>query len=132
MSAVRAFLGELIDDAGLFPPAALSLSDALAANERAAAGPQDWMLGRFVVPAAQLGSLVRLLDDSPDPLACSVIFDAGAAPAELASIARHAAERGDRISIEALETALSRAHGPHARARIGALAAALDGAGWSE
>jgi hypothetical protein len=132
MSALRAFLGELIDDAGLFPPAGLSLAEALAANERAAAGAEYWMLGRFVVPASQVAALARLLDDSPDPLGCSVVVDAGAAEAELAGLARLQAERADRFAIEAIETRLANARGANAKQRVATLAAAVDEAGWSE
>ena len=132
MSAVRAFLGELIDDAGLFPPAALPLSEALAANERGAAGSEYWILGRFVLPAEQVGALARLLDDSPDPLACSVVVDAGSAASEFADLARLEAERGDRFAIEALETRLAAARGTSPKERVATLAAALDAAGWDE
>jgi len=132
VSALRAFLGELIDDASLFPPAALSLPDALAANERAAAGPEFWMLGRFVVPAGRVAELARLLDDSPDPLPCSAIVDAAAAALEFANLARHADEFGDRIAIEALETRLVTTPGTPSHARVATLAAALDAAGWRE
>jgi hypothetical protein len=130
VSALRAFLGELIDDAGLYPPAALPLSEALAANERGAAGPEYWMLGRFVVPAAQVGALARLLDDSPDPLECSVVVDAAHAAAEFADLARLEAERGDRIAVEALEARLTGAPGSTPKERIAALAEAVDAAGW--
>jgi hypothetical protein len=132
VSAVRAFLGELIDDAGLFPPAALPLSEALAANERSAAGSEYWMLGRFVVPASQVGALARLLDDSPDPLGCSVVVDATNAATEFADLARLEAERGDRFAIEALEARLAAAPGTTPKERVAALAAALDAAGWNE
>ncbi len=132
MSALRAFLGELIDDAGLFPPAALTLPDALAANERAAAGPEFWMLGRFVIPAARVPELARLRDDSPDPLPCSAIVDAASAALACADLARHAAEFGDRFRIEALEIRLPAENGTPARRRIAALTSALDAAGWPE
>jgi hypothetical protein len=130
VSAVRAFLGELIDDAGLFPPAALPLREALAANERSAAGSEYWMLGRFVVPASQVAALARLLDDSPDPLECSVVVDAANAASEFADLARLEDERGDRFAIEALEARLAAVPGATPKKRVAALAAALDAAGW--
>jgi hypothetical protein len=43
----------LIDYAGVFPPAALPLEQALANYERYRASPEAWMLGRFVLPVGQ-------------------------------------------------------------------------------
>ncbi len=101
MSATRALLGELIDDAGLFPPARLSMLNAIAAHERAQAGDAYWMQGRFVVPASRLAELRAHLDDSPDALPTSVVLD-GDLSEGLAAIAREA-RRDKRIAIEALE-----------------------------
>lgn len=52
--SVRALLSEIVDYAGLFPPSQLSMSEAV--NNYAAYKNSDynWMLGRFVVPAARL------------------------------------------------------------------------------
>ncbi|MDE3024659.1 MAG: hypothetical protein KGI93_03720 [Acidobacteriota bacterium] len=50
MDARRALLTRLFDHAPLFPPAAMSLRDALAEDERARASADAWILGRFVVP----------------------------------------------------------------------------------
>lgn len=50
VDARHALLGRLFDHAPLFPPAAMSLPDALAEDERAQASPDAWILGRFVVP----------------------------------------------------------------------------------
>jgi hypothetical protein len=52
--SVRAALHALIDYAGLFPPAQLSVSAAQAEYAAARAGPHAWMLGRFIVPASAL------------------------------------------------------------------------------
>lgn len=132
MSALRAFLGELIDDAGLFPPAALGMSEALEAHERAEAGAEYWMLGRFVVPAARLGELTSRLDDSPDPLALSVVLDPRAAALELAAAARSETERGDRLVIEAVECRLQPREGGASLDPITALADAFRQAGFQE
>jgi len=50
VDARRALLSRLFDHAPMFPPAAMSLPDALAEDERAQASPDAWLLGRFVVP----------------------------------------------------------------------------------
>ena len=52
--AVRAALSGLIDYAGLFPPAELSLDAAQREYESARAGRHVWMLGRFIARARQL------------------------------------------------------------------------------
>jgi hypothetical protein len=46
-------LSELIDYAGLFPPAALDMASALRNYQAYREGEYAWMLGRFVVPGAQ-------------------------------------------------------------------------------
>lgn len=57
MSARRALLSRLIDHAALFPPASLSMDDAVAADRAARASEFAWMLDRFIVPASRLGEL---------------------------------------------------------------------------
>jgi hypothetical protein len=93
--ALLAAFGELIDYAGLFPPAKLPLTQALAEYSAARTGPHAWMLGRFIIPAA-------LLQQSPE--APAVPLSAIVEP-DLASFAALVAlrERGDRI--EAIEIA---------------------------
>ncbi|MBY0232917.1 MAG: hypothetical protein K2W96_26845, partial [Gemmataceae bacterium] len=51
---LRELLAGLIDYAGLFPPAKLPLADALRLWREYAAGPDAWMLGRFVIQASRL------------------------------------------------------------------------------
>lgn len=106
--ARRAFLGELIDDAGLFPPAALSMSAALAARERALADDSFWIVGRFVVPASRVDELASELDAEPRELAASVVVDAPDPLAALDALAERAERYAERIAIEALEFPLAR------------------------
>lgn len=47
-----------IDFAGLFPPATLPMSDAVARYARYRIGPESWALGRFVVPLTRTDDLV--------------------------------------------------------------------------
>lgn len=56
-SALRALAGNLIDYAGMFPPAGLSSEFALANYRRYRRSEHAWMLGRFVIAAAQLEDL---------------------------------------------------------------------------
>ena len=52
--SIRALLSEIIDYAGLFPPSQLSMAEAVANYANYKMSDYDWMLGRFVVPAARL------------------------------------------------------------------------------
>jgi hypothetical protein len=54
MDSARALLSGVVDYAGLFPPAALVMAEAVAEYARAQGGHDAWMLGRFVLPAARL------------------------------------------------------------------------------
>lgn len=58
-AALRALLEGAIDYAGLFPPAAVPMAEAVANYDRYRAGDDAWALGRFVVPAARLGEFAR-------------------------------------------------------------------------
>jgi len=55
--ARRALLERLIDHAALFPPASMTMADALAEDARVRAGGAGWLVGRFVVPASRLAEL---------------------------------------------------------------------------
>ncbi len=73
----RALLGRLIDHAALFPPASMSMEEALAEDRAARTSPYAWMLDRFVCPATRRGELDGL--DAP----VSVVLDGALeAPAE--------------------------------------------------
>ena len=60
----RALLSELIDYAGLFPPAALPMNDAVARFLDHRSSDAGWLLARFVCPAARLDDLAGLLEDA--------------------------------------------------------------------
>ncbi len=55
--SLKALLHEIIDYAGLFPPAGLALDEALPNFARYRTEPEAWMLGRFVIPVGRLGDL---------------------------------------------------------------------------
>jgi hypothetical protein len=55
--SAKALFSGLIDYAGLFPPAALPMADALRNYDAYRRGEHAWMLGRFVVPAAKIGEV---------------------------------------------------------------------------
>lgn len=74
--SLEAFLTNLIDYAGLFPPAALPLPAVLENYRRYLESPDRWMLNRLVLPAPKLSEVAMgtnwrvtlLVDDEPGPL----------------------------------------------------------------
>jgi hypothetical protein len=65
-AALRVLLTELIDYAGLFPPAALDMKTAVENYARYRHGDCAWMLGRFVLPASRLAEFEKHLPDRED------------------------------------------------------------------
>jgi hypothetical protein len=63
--SLKQLLSAIVDYAGLFPPAQLSLPEALATYDRAWSSSYQWMLGHFVVPASRLSELIQLLPSLP-------------------------------------------------------------------
>jgi len=57
LESVKALLTGSIDYAGLFPPSALSMEEAVLNFAKYRASVESWMLGRFVVPVARLDEL---------------------------------------------------------------------------
>jgi hypothetical protein len=60
-ASIHALLDGIVDYAGTFPPANLTLSDALSQYLHASAGADAWLLGRMVVPAGSLEELESLM-----------------------------------------------------------------------
>jgi hypothetical protein len=69
--ARRAALSALIDHAPLFPPASLSVPDAIAEDRRARADEHAWLLARLVWPSSKLDEL------EGEDRALSVLLDEG-------------------------------------------------------
>jgi hypothetical protein len=55
---LKLLLSSLVDYAGLFPPAQLSLSEAIATYARIQSSPYRWLVGRFVLPVTGLPEFV--------------------------------------------------------------------------
>ncbi|MCM2254979.1 MAG: hypothetical protein NDJ94_04850 [Vicinamibacteria bacterium] len=72
-AAAQALLARLVDYAGLFPPAALGMAEAVAEYATQRTSGESWMLGRFVVPAARLAELTA---------ACTSLSTVAGAPSE--------------------------------------------------
>jgi hypothetical protein len=94
--SVRAAFGKLIDYAGLFPPAQLTLAQAADEYRAARAGPHAWMLGRFIIPVQLLAEHSEAFDGP-----YSVIADG-----DLERLTQVGALRQRGAKIEALEIPL--------------------------
>lgn len=111
MEAAHVLLGGVVDYAGLFPPAALAMADAVAEYHRHRQEPSRWALGRFVVPAARLDEFLAaarpaglLPAPAEDPVVLSVLAT-GDLPAGLAAVARvQAACAAEHLQVAAIET----------------------------
>lgn len=89
MDSARALLSGVVDYAGLFPPAALAMAEAVAEYARAQRGQDAWMLGRFVLPAARLPEFAEAraaATGGPDWRLSAIVRDGAAAdPASVAA-----------------------------------------------
>jgi hypothetical protein len=65
MNSARTLLASLVDYAGLFPPAELQMRAAVPRYAGYRNGPYAWMLGRFVLPLAQLEEFEHWFDELP-------------------------------------------------------------------
>lgn len=64
MTPLRSFLTEIIDYAGLFPPASLPMAAAVGNYAEYLSGPDRDLLGRFVVPASRLAEFTSIARDA--------------------------------------------------------------------
>src|SRR5579875_1274910 len=116
-ASLRALLTELIDYAGLFPPARLPLDQAIRNYARYRQGNDAWMLGRFIVPASRLEDLEpyheELFGVDP-PFAFSVLGRGGGSLTEfltnlrddLRDVAAFRKRHGGRVRVDVLEMRL--------------------------
>jgi len=118
MTAVRALLANIVDYAGLFPPAALDMPTAvrnyLAYRDEGSA----WMLGRFVAPVARLGELRSALERHALSEAVSVSATAGAdVEADIATARAFNRVNRGFASVDVIEARLSTSETIEAAAR---------------
>jgi hypothetical protein len=106
---MRAAFTEIVDYAGLFPPASCNMDDAVRQYDRYRRSDERWMLGRFVVAAIRLQELAAAVTaggvaiDAADPWRLSVVMGANV-PAELARIAAFQAEwEGQGVLADSIE-----------------------------
>ncbi|MDE2571807.1 MAG: hypothetical protein KGM44_04690, partial [bacterium] len=104
-------LAELIDDAGLYPPARLPMDRALRNHDATNAGIYQWMVGRFIVPASRLDELLAELHGvKTRPLALGVVLDGASADSVRGGVGKaHEALRRmpDALCVELFELPLA-------------------------
>lgn len=66
VDAARVLLRDLIDYAGLFPPASLGMAAAVANYDAYLGSEHSWMLGRLIVPVARLGEFEEAVGRLPE------------------------------------------------------------------
>jgi hypothetical protein len=111
--ALRALLAEIVDYAGLFPPAGLGMAEAVERYAAYQSDPDRWMLGRFVVPASRLDAFATAAalyrrDEAPWRLSVLLGAEAASDLARVADVNRGALGPGlvaDAVEAKAATTA---------------------------
>lgn len=108
--SLRALVSRVVDYAGLFPPAALSMAEAVARFAMYLESVDAWLLGRFVVPASRLDELAEAaahVNTDTHPWRLSVLIDD--ATTDAARLRTFSAAHGSRFVVEAVEGRAARA-----------------------
>jgi hypothetical protein len=108
MNGARLLLEGLFDYAGLFPPAELSLEEAVERYAAYRQGGDAWMLGRFVVPVASLEALEAASAALPADAFGSAwplsVLGSGGMEEDRQAIAEFATrQRGGRLRVDTVE-----------------------------
>ena len=115
-ASLRALLANIIDYAGLFPPANLPLDRTIRNYARHRKGAEQWMLGRCIIPAARLAELApfdKLFEDNP-PFVIAALGRGGKTSdeflqglnADLNDIAEFRKKHASRVEVDVLEVKL--------------------------
>ena len=115
--SLRALMQNIIDYAGLFPPAQLPLDEAIRNYARYRHEPESWMLGWFICPAARLVELSPYMDElfhDESPLAVSALGRGGPDAAgfrdglrqDVNDIGDFRLRHGGRVAVQVIETRL--------------------------
>jgi hypothetical protein len=94
--SVLVLLSRSVDYAGMFPPAALPLHEAAARYAAMLAGPERFLLGRFVCPAARLEEVDLLRSPAGSPPVILAVL--GAPGDSVETLRQQAAADGQRLS----------------------------------
>ena len=100
---MAALLSGVIDYAGLFPPAALAMADAIRAYALYLDSESAWMLGRFVVPATRLEELAEHATPVWQSGRRWHVSAVGTA-SDLDAVASFSARHADRACVDSFET----------------------------
>jgi len=100
--SLHILLKSLIDYAGLFPPAGLSMGDAVANYDSYRISPNAWALGRFIVPAARLAEFEQCFVPNRTPWHLSALIGQNIAE-DLARIEEFNARHQHAAIIDTLE-----------------------------
>jgi hypothetical protein len=115
-NSTTALLTDLIDYAGLFPPASLSMAACVANYDSYLRSQWDWILGRLIIPVARLAEFEDALSKLPNQGTPSVLWRLAVLPgddviADVARIrefnARMANGSGRSAAIESIELRVS-------------------------
>lgn len=90
MSSIKTLVANIVDYAGLFPPAKLPMETVVANFRDYLAGPDRWMLARLIVPTARLDEFVA---------AAELPNDANAEPWRISALVPPADESSDAMEI---------------------------------
>ncbi len=130
LPSVYALLSQIIDYAGLFPPANLTLIEAIRNFIHYRTLPEQWMLSRFILPAHRIGDLSRLIDNGltwEGTLSFSILGQGGAdrtafltgLDADVQAVSTFRAQYGGRVRADVYETRVPASEvGEDDRARI--------------
>lgn len=138
--AIHALMSGLVDYAGLFPPAKLSMEKCVANYAKYAASNHAWMLGRFILPVSKIEEFRKAAkphlakqwseeDDGGGMWPISALID-GDLDEDLDSIfsfnAEHAEERNGLAVIDAIEIKVPPTSETDAAPSLGFIEAALE------
>lgn len=103
--SLRALLSQVVDYAGLFPPAGLPMAQAVSRYAEYLQSADAWMLGRFVVPASRLDELASaaaaVVATAAQPWRLSVLVDD--ATTDAPRLRAFMAKLGVRFVVDAVE-----------------------------
>jgi len=114
--SLKTFCYKLVDYAGLFPPASLSLAQAFHNYIFYMQGEYKWMLNKFIIPAKKLGELTELINEMKisGPIPFSILGSGGETVSEfnknlkddVKNITGFKKQHGDLVSIDVFEIRL--------------------------
>ena len=104
--SVKVLLTEVIHYAGLFPPAALEMRDAVENFARYKNSAHGWMLGGFVVSAERLAEFESHLKANKAPSWSVSVLLGSDVKAELKSIVEFHLKAGERAHVDSVEFVL--------------------------